>query len=232
MELKQIFRIAWRWWWLGLIPVVVVAAYLALTYQTPTTSYQVILRFTTGSEPSPELSPDHDRYYAWLASEYIANGLADLATTSGFSQAVAERLADQQITLPPQAIQGALVTDNAQSVLVVYLTWPDPQQAIAIAEAVGTELLESGPGYYPQMDNVGSVARLADIPIAIPLPPSLRAQILGPAIRLTIAAAAGIGLICLAHYLDPRVREAGDLQATGLRVLGSIPGPGNRHPGT
>jgi len=223
MELKQILRIAWRWWWLGIIPVVVVAAYLALTYQTPATSYQVILRFTAGSEPSPELSPDHDRYYAWLASEYIANGLADLATTSRFSQAVAERLADQQITVPPQAIQGALITDNAQSVLVVYLTWPDPQQAVAIAEAVGTELLESGPGYYPQMDDVGSVARLADIPVAIPLPPSLRAQILGPAIRLVIASAAGIGLICLAHYLDPRVRGAGELQAAGFRVLGSIP---------
>jgi len=223
MELKQIFRIAWRWWWLGLLPIVVVAAHLALTYQTSATSYQVILRFTTGSEPSPELSPDHDRYYAWLASEYIANGLADLATTSGFSQAVAERLAGRQITVSPQAIQGALVTDNAQSVLVVYFTWPDPQQAVAIAEAVGTELLESGPGYYPQMDDVGSVARLADIPVAIPLPPSLRAQILGPAIRLVIAFAAGIGLICLAHYLDPRVREADDLQAAGFRVLGSIP---------
>ncbi len=223
MELKQIFRIAWRWWWLGIIPVVVVAAYLALTYQTPATAYQVILRFTTGSEPSPELSPDHDRYYAWLASEYIANGLADLAATSGFSQAVAERLADRQITVSPQAIQGALITDNAQSVLVVYFTWPDPQQAVAIAEAVGTELLESGPGYYPQMDDVGSVARLADIPVAIPLPPSLRAQILGPAIRLVIASATGIGLICLAHYLDPRVREADDLQAAGFRVLGSIP---------
>jgi len=226
MELKQIFRIARRWWWLGLTPVVVVASYLATTYQTPATSYQVILRFTAGSEPSPELSPDHDRYYAWLASEYIANGLADLATTSGFSQAVSERLADQQIAVPPQAIQGALITDNAQSVLVVYLTWPDPQQAVAIAEAVGAELLENGPGYYPQMDNVGSVARLADIPVAIPLPPSLRAQLLGPAIRLAIAAAAGIGLICLTHYLDPRLREVGDLKAAGLRVLGSIPRTG------
>jgi len=230
MELKQIFRIAWRWWWLGLIPIVVVAAYLATTYQTPATSYQVILRFTTGSEPSPELSPDYDRYYAWLASEYIANGLADLAVTSGFNQAVAQRLAEEQIIVAPQAIQGALVTDNAQSVLVVYLTWPDPQQAVAIAEAVGAELLESGPGYYPQMENVGAVARLADIPVAIPLPPSLAAQLMGPAIRMAIAAAAGIVLICLAHYLDPRVREAGDLQAAGLRVLGSIPRTGKQRP--
>jgi capsular polysaccharide biosynthesis protein len=230
MELKRIFRIAWRWWWLGLTPVVVVAAYLAATYQRPATSYQVILRFTTGSEPSPELSPDHDRYYAWLASEYIANGLADLATTSGFNQAVTQRLADRQITVAPQAIQGALVTDNAQSVLVVHLTWPDPQQAVAIAEAVGAELLESGSDYYPQMDNVGSVARLADIPIAIPLRPSLGAQLLGPAIRMAIAAATGIGLICLTHYLDPRVRETGDLRAAGLRVLGSIPRAGKQRP--
>jgi len=223
MEVKQILRVVRRWWWLGLLPVLVVVALLAVTFRPPATAYQVVLRFTTGSEPAATLSPDHDRYYAWLASEYIANGLADLAVTGEFSRAVAARLADDGIAIPAPAIQGSLMTDNAQSVMVVYLTWPDAEQAVTVAEAVGAELLASGPLYYPQMDQVGSVARLADVPVAVPLPTSLRDQLLQPAIRLAIAGAIGGGLMLTAHYFDPHVRDPDELKASGLDVVGTIP---------
>jgi capsular polysaccharide biosynthesis protein len=223
MNLKQTLQVAKRWWWLGAIPIIVVGLYVAVTFTPPSGTYQVVLRFTTGSRPTETLSQDYDRYYAWLASEYIANGLADLAQTSDFSEAVAERLAGEGLDLAPQAVQNALVTDNVQSIMVVYLTWPDPVQAVTIAEAIGQELLEAGPAYYPQMDQIGSVARLADTPVAAPLSPSLRAQILGPALRLVIAAAAGLALIILVHYVDPWIREEDELTATGLPVLAVIP---------
>jgi len=57
----------------------------------------------------------------------------------------------------------------------------------------------------------------------MPLPPSLRAQLLGPAIRLALALGVGVGLALLWHYLDPTVREEGELEALGLRVLARIP---------
>ena len=223
MELKQVVRIVRRWWWLGLLPMVVVAGYLIATFQRPATAYQVVLRFMTGTEPADELSSDHDRYYAWLASEYVANGLADFAVTGEFSKAVAARLADDGLAIPAHAIQGSLITDNAQSVMVVYLVWPDAAQAVIIAEAVGAELLASGPEVYPQMDGVGTVARLADVPVAVPLPASLRAQLLQPAIRLLIAAAVGAGLMLTAYTFDPRLHDLADLEETGLHVLATVP---------
>jgi capsular polysaccharide biosynthesis protein len=223
MDIRQVLRVAKRWWWLAVLPVIVVGAHIILTFAPPAPTYQVVLRFTTGSEPVAARSPDYDRYYAWLASEYIANGLADLAVTSRFSERVAAVLADQGLNVPSNALQGAIVTDNAQSVLVVYLTWPDPHQAVTIAATIGQELLDAGPIYYPQMADPGSVARMADTPVAVPLPASLRAQLLAPLLRLAIAAAAGGGLVLLAHYIDPWVRGQEDLSALGLDVLGTIP---------
>lgn len=122
MELWTFLRILWRRWWLVAAPVLGVLAHLAVTYRPPPTTYQVVMRFAAGTVPAG-LSVDYDRYYSWLTSEYIANGLADIARTRAFAEAVAARLKEQGISADPAAIQGAIVTDNAQSILVVYLTW-------------------------------------------------------------------------------------------------------------
>ncbi len=222
MELRQMVKILLRWWWLAAIPVLIVAAATLVTYRSPATSYQVVMRFSAGTEPAG-LSTDYDRYYPWLTSEYIANGLADIAGTGAFAQAVATRLANQGITVAPAALQGALVSDNAQSLFVIYLTWPDPTEIVALAEAVSAELSENGAAYFPQLSNVGIAARRLDTPVPTSLPPSLKAQLAGPALRLLLAAAAGLGLVFLAHYLDPTIHEREEVEAAGLRVLGSIP---------
>lgn len=223
MKLRQIYQAIRRWGWLGAIPVVIVSLHVLLTYQSPPTSYQVVMRFTAGGEPATPLSGDYDRYYAWLASEYIANGLADLAMTGSFAEAVAERLAAEQMIVPPQAIQTAIVTDNAQSVMVVYVTWPDPDQAVLIAEAISEELVQQGPLLYPQMDEVGQVARQVDTPVAHRLPQSLRAQLLQPAIRLLVATIGGAALILLAYWLDPWVRSVPEVEESGIHVVGTVP---------
>jgi capsular polysaccharide biosynthesis protein len=121
------------------------------------------------------------------------------------------------------AIQGAIVTDNAQSILVVYLTWPDAEQIVALADAVIQELTENSGAYYPQLSNLQPVVRLLDEPTPAPLPPSLRAQLMGPAIRVALALFVGVGLAFLWHYLDPTVHEAEALEELGLEVLARIP---------
>ncbi len=223
MTYRQLVRAIARWWWLGAIPVVIVGAYTALTYRPPGTTYQAVFRFTAGGTPAAELSADYDRYYAWLASEYIANGLADYAVTARFAEGVAERLAEAGLEIPPHAVQGAIATDNVQSVFVVYLTWPDPDQLRLMAAIVGDELLAAGPVAFPQMGNIGQVARLADTPAPIPLSPSLRARLVGPAIRILLGAFVGAGLILAAYLLDPVVRDDDELNELGLSVIAIIP---------
>jgi capsular polysaccharide biosynthesis protein len=223
VEIRQLLKILLRWWWLALIPVIVVGGYTALTYRRPGTPYQVIMRFAAGSDPAETLSADYDRYYAWLSSEYIANALADIAMTGTFAENVATRLAAQGLVVDPHAIQGAIAGDNAQSVFIIYVTWPDAAQLPHVADAISAELTENGAAYFPQLRAPDSVARRVDPPRPTALPPSLRAQLLGPGLRLALAMAAGIGLVALAHYFDPMVRERAELEGLGVQVLSSIP---------
>jgi capsular polysaccharide biosynthesis protein len=202
--------------------VLVVAAYIIATYSPPGATYQVVMRLAAGTEPAA-LSADYDRYYPWLTSEYVANGLADIAETGVFAGAVASRLAAAGYNVASGAVQAAIVTDNAQSILVIYLTWPDEAQIVALADAVTAELTGKSAAYFPQLAGIEPAVRLLDEPAAIRLPRSLRAQLTGPAIRIGLAVIVGVGLALLWHYLDPAIRDAAELEAMEIVVLGEIP---------
>jgi len=222
MELRLYVKVLLRRWWLVAAPVLVVAIYVLATYVPPAPTYQVVMRFAAGTRPAG-LSVDYDRYYSWLASEYVANGLADAARTGAFAQAVAARLAASGLDVSPGDIQAHIVSDNAQSVFVIYFTWPDPAQIVAIAEAIATELTNNGAAYFPQLEGVEPAARLVDIPVPVALAPGLRTQLMGPAIKLALAFVIGAALAFLWHYLDPTVREAAEVEAMGVKVLAEIP---------
>jgi capsular polysaccharide biosynthesis protein len=222
MELRTYWKILLRRWWLVAAPAFVVLLYVILTYAPPGPVYQVVMRFAAGTVPAG-LSEDYDRYYPWLTSEYIANGLADVAETGVFAQAVAARLTEQGLQIPAGGIQSAIVTDNAQSILVVYLTWPSGDQITTIAEATIAELTENGGAYYPQLEGIEPAVRLLDAPAPTPLAPGLRIQLMGPAIKIGLAVVLGVALAFLFHYLDPTVREAAELESLGVDVLVEIP---------
>ena len=222
MELWTCWRILTRRWWLVTAPVFVVTLYIAATFIPPGPIYQVVMRFAAGTEPAG-LSEDYDRYYPWLTSEYIANGLADVAETGAFAQAVAARLGQAGYEIPPVAIQPAIVTDNAQSILVVYLTWPNAEQIVAVAEAITAELTTNGAAYFPQLEDVEPSVHRLDAPAPVLLPPGLRAQLMGPAVKIGLALAIGIALAFLWHYLDPTIHTREEAEALGLIVLGEIP---------
>lgn len=231
MELREYWRIFARRWWLALLPALVVAAYTLLTYNKPPTVYQAYMNFVAGSPT--EQKPDdftYDGYYAWLTSEYIANGLADVARRERFAAAISARLAadgvlmPDGVPIPPGAIQGAIASDNAQSLFVIYITWGDPNTLLSIADAVALELTENANDYFPQLADLPvPPARRVDTPVPVAIPPSLRSQLTGPAVRIALGLAAGLALVFLLHYLDPTVRDRAELEALGYEVLGEIP---------
>jgi capsular polysaccharide biosynthesis protein len=222
MELRTCWKILFRRWWLVVAPVAVVLAYVVVTYASPGPVYQVVMRFAAGTEPAG-LSEEYDRYYPWLTSEYIANGLADVAMTESFARAVASRLAESGRNIPHDAIQRGIVTDNAQSILVVYFIWADAEQIVAIAETITAELTENGAAYFPQLEGIEPAVRRLDAPTPVLLPPGLRAQLMGPAIKIGLAAIVGVALALLWHYLDPTVRGGEELEDLGIVVLAEIP---------
>ena len=146
--------------------------------------------------------------------------MADVARTGVFAEAVAERVGDTGLA---GAIQGAIVTDSAQSVMVVYLTWPDPVQIVDVADAVSAELTQNGAAYFPQLTGVEPAVHRLDTPSPVALAPGLRTQLMGPAVKIGLALVVGVALALLWHYLDPTIREAKELEEMGLPVLAKIP---------
>ncbi len=224
MELKQLWVIGKRWWWLILLPTLVVGAYSVFTYRAPATSYGMTLRYTADQPQTPPNTTGFDpNYYRWLTSEYVVNGLKDWVRTGAFAAALSRQLASQGVALPPEAVAGSVAaTDNVRSILIVYLSWGDPQQLMVIAEAVTSVLQTENAAAFPQLAGRPATVTALDTPSVAILPPPLSSRAELP-LRLGLGLALGLALALVAYYLDPFVRDQHDLEQSGLTVIARIP---------
>ena len=223
MELRQYWKIALRWWWLILLPPLVVGVYGLAAYRAPQGAFTTALRFTAGQPESLTASPNYDpNYYRWLTSEYIVSGLKDWARTGAFAEAVSAEMAARGVDIPAGSVNGAIASDNARSVLVIYLTWPEPQQLRAMADAVTQVLQDQNGTVFPQLGGQSAQIVPLDQPGIAPVPPSLRARLDLP-LKVGLGWVVGLALALAAHYLDPFIREKEELEGMGLRVVAEIP---------
>ncbi|MGH2522664.1 MAG: hypothetical protein ACRDH2_09205 [Anaerolineales bacterium] len=223
MELHQYWKIARRWWWLIALPALAVGAYALATRRPPAPAYATTLRFTAGQPAALTGSPNYDpNYYRWLTSEYIVNALKDWARTGAFANAVSAELAARGVSIPAGAVNASIAADNARSVLVLYLTWGDPAQLPALAEAATKVLQEQNAAAFPQLGGqAAQVVPLDAVGIGL-VPPSLRIRFDLP-LKIGLGLGVGLALAFAAHYFDPFVRDKEELEEMGLRVIGEIP---------
>ncbi len=223
MELRFYFIPLRRWWWLVLLPTLVVGGIGLATYQRPAITYGTTVRFTASLPPTLQSNGFDPNYYSWLTSEYIVGSLADWIKTGAFAQAVSDELAARGKTIPPAAIQGALASDYVRSQLVLFVNAGNPDDAQAIAEAAIKVLQTRNANAFPQLGGVNALVTPLDSPNVGAAPPGLRSMLDLP-IRLGLGLAVGLALAYLAHYLDPFIRAKSDIELLGLKVLGEIPG--------
>ncbi len=226
MELRQYWHVVWKRVWIVVVIVLVVFGASLLLRATPPPVYQATIRFLVGISPEERQGEyyTYDRYYTWLASEYLADDFSEVVKYSTFAQDVSARLAqgDSSLVLPPGVIQGATVAEKQHRILTLYLTWGDPDQLAAIAEAAAQVLQEEGPGYFAQVGVGGAQVAVIDAPVVMLVPGSLRERLDLP-IRLFLALLAGLALTFLLDYLDDTVRDRRELETMGLTVLAEIP---------
>jgi capsular polysaccharide biosynthesis protein len=223
MELRASWKVLVRRWPLALIPFLVVLALGLATYHRPAPAYNVGIRFTAGQPPVAGSGADYedDRYYPWLTSEYIVNGLADWVKSGAFATAVSEELAAEGIDVPAGAIRGTVASDNVRSVLLLSMTFGNREQLAAMIDAASRVLQTRNMEAFPFLGEPAVVVPL-DEPVINQIPAGLRATLDLP-LRLVLAAGAGLGLAFLVNYLDPTVQSRADLEAAGLQVLVEIP---------
>lgn len=225
MELRALWKIVRRRWWLILLPSLAAFAYAAYGYMKapPGGGFTTSIRFTAAEPPDSDAISYEDAELApWLSSEYIVNALTDWARTNTYAQEVSDQLSTQGIEIPAPAIQGAIAADNVRAVMTLYLSWHDPDQLAALAEAATTVLVERSADYFPQFGDGGVDVVPLDTPGIAPVPPPVSARF-DPLIRLGLGVAAGVALAFLVDYLDPTLRDRMEVERMGLPVLAEIP---------
>ncbi len=219
MELRTLLKILKRYWYLIVIPPVLVGVFTLVTYRAPASSYTSTLRFSVGYAPEQQTTSLYDRKYpAWLTSEYIAGGLSDWAKTGDFAEAVANEAGNN---LSAGEVAGSLVSDHLRSIVVLYLNGSDADKLTAIGNAAIKVLQQRNNIVFPQ-NGEGAVVTALDEVVVAPAAPSLRNRLDIP-IRLALGLALGVVLAFLVWYFDPRIRDRADAEAIGLNIIAEIP---------
>jgi capsular polysaccharide biosynthesis protein len=226
MELRSYWIILKRRWLYVIIPTLIVLAIGLVTYSRPAPLYNAGVRFIVGQEPIGSASlTDEQRLANWKTSEYVVNTLADWVRGGQFAGLVSEGLAEQGITVAPQAIVAGTSSESTRSMMVLSISYVDPTVLDQIMHEAGRVLIERNALGLPQLG--GEPARLVqlDEPIVNRVSAGIVKQLDLP-LRIILALLAGIGLALLVEYLDPTVRDRRELETMGISVIGSIPGTG------
>lgn len=209
---------------MAVIPTLIVLVVGLVTYNLPGSFYSVGVRFIVGQEPTDAAATeDEERYYNWLTSEYIVNGLTDWIRGERFAAAVSAQLAQEGLDISAGEIRGSLAADNTRSMMTVILNSGRDQATVEqMINAVITILTTQNADALPQLGDEPAVLVQLDTPIVNQIAPGLRSQLDLP-LRVALALGAGIGLAFLVEYLDPTVRGRDELERSGWVVLGEIP---------
>jgi len=217
MELRQYWRIIWRRWWLIAVLLAVLLVVSVPTYRTAEPVYVATMRFAIGiegEEPVNAVSGE-GRSDAWLASEYLADDLSEVLKGGDFAAQISGDVGFD-------VAAGTISASREHRIMTVNITWPDRNQAQAIAEAVGAAVRDGGARYFPQLSGVAAQAVLIDGPAIGQAGRSLKDKLDLP-LRLFVALVAGVALAFLWDYLDDTVRDGAEVESLGVAVLAEIP---------
>ncbi len=227
MELKQLWAVIARRWWLVLLPAVV-ALILSLSALramiTPPLVYTVTIRFTASQIPTDNTAKtfQDQSYIPWLASEYAVSNLARWMGTESFAREMSDKLNQQGKPIDVGAIRSAIIPDSVRSILSITLTWPDPDEIKLMAQAAIDVLRERNGAYFSQFGAKPAEVKPLDAIVVTPAPTPLGTR-LGPLARIMIGLVAGLALAFLAEYLDPTLRNRAEIETLGLPVIAEIP---------
>lgn len=225
MELKQYWRIIWKRAWIPIL-LLLLAGVSLLTSDTPPTTYSTTMRFTVGVKPQEIADQyNYDSYYAYLASEYLADDMTAIVRSQAFASDVNEHLAEMErsVRIPPGSIEGVAIAEKQHRILRLNITWGNADELADIAQAVVRTMETDSPKYLTQLGTSGALIQVIDEPS----PPAANApslsQRLNVPVRLLLALAVGVALTFLFDYLDDNVRGKAELEAMGIPVLTEIP---------
>lgn len=222
MELREYWGIlSRRWQWVVLVTALAFVASAAMVMMGPN-SYKAEVRLTIGIKPEPRQGDyyTYDKYYTWLASEYLVDDFGEVIKSAAFAQDVSARLGTQ---VPAGAIARDTKTTKTHRILTVTVTTGSREQSGAIAQAIKDVMDGDASKYFAELGSDGALLKVIDGPAIEPEMNTVRRGIeIG--LRTAVGFLAAVALAFLLHYLDPSVRDRAEAeQILGMPVIGEIP---------
>ncbi len=225
MELRLLWRVLLRRWWLILLPTMVA---LILTIPalraavTPAVNYGLGIRFTASPKPDGSGTFQDQSYTPWLASEYTVNNLAQWIHTDSFAREVSNELAANGKVIAAESMRPVFTADSVRSILTFVVTaWPNADDLAAIGAAASTVLVNKSEAYFPQTDAKKLVVVALDRVLVEPRVPSITERF-SPLSRVGVGLLVGLTLAFLAEYLDRSLQSRAEVESLGLMVLAEI----------
>lgn len=225
MELADYGRVIWRYLWMIIVLPVVVGIGSWVFRPQPVPQYQAGVRFTIGVDaPNAKDVTGYDPILtSYQASEYIRDDFVEIIQSDSFADDVNAELTKMGaagIVVRKGNISGAI--EKQRRLMSMTVIWGNPEQAGQVAEAAVRSLTLNDKKYFAQLGSSAASLTVIDRPVVGRVGASLREQLDIP-IRVLIALLAALALAFIMDYLDASVRDARDVEALGLSVVGEIP---------
>ena len=230
MNLLHYWQILQRRWLVMVIPAAVVLFITIFTAEEaviPPPVYNVGVRFLVAppdidEDEIPNLIEDEEnRYYQWLTSEYVVNGLGDWVNSIRFAELVSAELAKDGVNIDPLALFGGVNADAIRSRLTLTISHGNRDELDSIiAKAIDVIVSQNGEGV-PHLNGETAVVLLLDQPIINEIAPSITGQLDLP-VRIIVAIFVGVLIGILVEYFDPYIRSKTELEAAGFDVWGEL----------
>jgi capsular polysaccharide biosynthesis protein len=230
MELRHYWRILWRRRLLLAVVLTVGLVASVYSYLSAPRLYSATAKVVIHQIPSPvsSLYYDYDRYYNWLASEYLIDDITQIVRGNVFLSDVVKQPWAQQLGLSPDALAGAVAVERTHRILTISATWNDAAVAVQLANGIADNLAANRMKYFGRSGT--DDAAVAVVQRAEGASENALRKVLELAIKVVGVVVLGVGVAMLADYLDDSFKTAADVEgALGLRVLSQVP-PDRRWP--
>jgi capsular exopolysaccharide synthesis family protein len=233
MELRHYLRIARRRWWIAVVGMVTaaLAAFIVSRQLPPIYEARATLLLNLAQQPSLPTYNDVS------ASQALTKTYARLITSRPVLEETVRRIGGAVTLEDLKRVSGT--SEPQTQLLYVTFRHQDPALATTVVNTVAqvfaeriktAQIGDTAPGGSSASPSAVNTIFIAD-PARIPTTPVLPKVPLNVVLAMVAGLAIAIGIIAVLEYLDDAVKDAGDLQAIGLPLLGSLRQAGKRRDG-
>ncbi len=225
---SQLFHAFLRHWRLFGIIFVILTVGLLVNYRPNLIVYRSEVRFLIAQSPlATTAEKEEERYYNWVASEYIVYGVKDYVEGTRFAEQVSAVLTDMGYDeLDTQRVDDIISSGAVRSRLIVAVADTD-EAVVRDVSAVVRDLL-SNPAVVeqleiPQLELAAAQISPIDTELFFQTLDLRRDAIMGVFPRILAALVIALLVVAIVELLDPTIYTRRGIDLLGIPVIAEIP---------